>query len=108
MQNFNTMNHDMNHAMLCNDLGHEGINTHITCHDSNRLSKDEWWFLVTTLEAWNVFNPRAVVKKNPALAWRVMNLCKDNCVRVKGAYFTACFRRELFKLEVKKDLKKLA
>lgn len=130
------------HVMICHDtcydVCHEGINTHVICHDSNemyeknvqlkgqlsgntgklenqlttncsqpvtdcheldgrRLSKDEWWFLVDTLESWRVFNPRAIVKKNPAAAWRCMNICKDRNVRVKGAYFTACFRTELAK-----------
>lgn len=118
------------HVMICHDtcydVCHEGINTHVICHDSEvsektgkfknqlttncsqpvtdcheldggRLSKDEWWFLVDTLESWRVFNPRAIVKKNPAAAWRCMNLCKDRNVRVKGAYFTACFRTELAK-----------
>ncbi len=98
--------HDMIHGMTCNELCHEGINTPITCHDSDsnkqttRLSKDEWWYLVNQLTEWRVFNPRAIVKKNPAAAWRVMNLCKDNCVRVPGAYFTACFRRELIKEKI--------
>lgn len=71
----------------------------------NRLSKDEWWYLVNTLDSWRVFNPRAVIKKNPVLAWHCMNLCKDNNVRVPGAYFTRCFKNELFKLEIKKELK---
>lgn len=81
----------------------------LTCHDSNnknRISKDEWLFLVETLDKWHVFNPRAVVKKNPAAAWRCMNLCKDRQVRVPGAYFTACFRTELAKAEFKRELKK--
>lgn len=63
------------------------------------LSKTDWWYLVNTLTSWRVFAPRAVIKKNPQLAWRIMNLCKDPGVRVKGAYFTTCFRRELAKLE---------
>jgi hypothetical protein len=68
------------------------------------LSKDEWWFLVDTLEKWRVFNPRAIVKKNPQAAWKCMNLCKDKNVRVPGAYFTACFRTELAKIEFKKKI----
>lgn len=100
------------HVMICHEHDmntcHEGINTSITCHDSNeRLSKDEWWYLVNTLEAWRVYNPRAVVKKNPAAAWKIMNICKDNNVRVPGAYFTRCFKNELFKLEIKNELKKV-
>ena len=92
--------HDMNHDMICNDLCHEGNNP-IICHDhdmSNQLNKSDWWYLVNTLTEWRVYNARAVVKKNPVIAWRVMNLCKDPKVRVKGAYFTTCFRRELAKL----------
>lgn len=102
------LTHNMNHDMICNDrLCHEGINTPI-CNDhvmsKGMLEKSEWWFLVTTLEKWGVFNPRAVIKKNPAIAWRVMNLCKDPSVRVKGAYFTTCFKRELIKEEIKQRL----
>lgn len=94
------------HVMICHDtcydVCHEVNNTHVICHDSseenkNRISKDEWFYLVDTLESWRVFNPRAIVKKNPAAAWKCMNLCKDRNVRVKGAYFTACFRTELAK-----------
>ena len=93
----------------CYDVCHEVNNTHVICHDSkgqsetncsqleNRISKEEWFYLVDTLESWRVFNPRAIVKKNPAAAWRCMNICKDRNVRVKGAYFTACFRTELAK-----------
>ena len=105
MKNFKTASstHDMIGHEHDYELCHEGINTHSICHDS-RLSKDEWWFLVNTLEAWRVFNPRAVVKRNPALAWKCMTLCKDNGVRVPGAYFTRCFKNELFKLELKKRL----
>ena len=94
-------NHDMScHDSICHD------NTHTNNHDmsevsedSGRLSKTDWWYLVNTLESWRVFNPRAVVKKNPQLAWRVMNLCKDPSIRVKGAYFTTCFNRELAKTQ---------
>lgn len=94
--------HDMNHDMIEHDnLCHEGNNT-LICYDhdmsENQLNKSDWWYLVTTLEEWRVYNPRAVVKRNPVVAWKVMNLCKDKRVRVKGAYFTTCFRRELAKL----------
>lgn len=94
--------HDMICHDVCHDVCHDGINNPIICHDStetkeNRISKDEWFYLVDTLESWRVFNPRAIVKKNPAAAWRCMNLCKDRNVRVPGAYFTACFRTELAK-----------
>lgn len=94
------------HDMISHGLCHEGINT-VKCHDScheEQLSKSDWWYLVNTLEQWRVFNPRSVVKRNPAIAWRVMNLCKDPNVRVKGAYFTTCFRRECFKAELKTKL----
>lgn len=112
-----------NHVMICHDtchqICHEGINTPITCHDSNemyeknvqlkeeenRLNKSDWYYLVQTLESWRVFNPRAIIKKNPAAAWKCMNLCKDKGVRVPGAYFTACFRTELAKAEFKRVIK---
>lgn len=95
----------------CND-GHvmstcnEGINTPIICNDSNvkRLDKNDWWYLVDTLESWGVFKPRAIVKKNPAAAWKCMNLCKDRQVRHKGSYFTVCFRRELALAELRERL----
>lgn len=111
-----------NHVMTCNELCHEGINIPIICHDSDevsgktgklenqlstncsRLSKDEWWYLVDTLEKWRVFNPRAIVKKDPQAAWKCMNLCKDKGVRVPGAYFTACFRTELALKNFKKTI----
>ena len=81
----------------------------LTCHDSkkeNRISKEEWNYLVDTLTKWRVYSPRAVVKKNPAAAWRCMNLCKDKGVRVPGAYFTACFRTELAKANFVSALEK--
>jgi len=111
--------HVMTYHDTCYDTCHEGINTHVICHDSNdekpllnslqlekegRLNIHEWWFLVDTLERWHVFNPRAIVKKNPVAAWKCMNLCKDKGVRIKGAYFTACFRTELAKEEFKKRI----
>ena len=95
------MNHVMTHDMVCNDeLCHEVIQP-IKCYEScheNQLDKSEWWYLVNTLTEWRVYNARSVVKRNPRLAWKIMNLCKDKRVRVKGAYFTTCFRRELAKL----------
>lgn len=98
--------HNMNHDMT--------LHVHnISCHETNKdekqqnnavLTKDDWFYLVNTLENWRVYAPRAVVKKNPVLAWRVMNLCKDPAVRVKGAYFTACFRRGLMQEARQKQL----
>lgn len=103
-------NNDKNAMITCNEHDmttcNEGINTHSICNDSKvtRLSKDEWWYLVNTLESWGVFKPRAIVKKNPAAAWKCMNLCKDRQVRHKGSYFTVCFRRELAFKEMKSKL----
>ena len=94
------------HDMISHELCHEGINT-LICHDScheNKLSKSDWFYLVNQLEQWRVFNPRAVIKRNPVAAWKVMNLCKDASVRVPGAYFTTCFKRECFKEELKNRL----
>lgn len=96
-----------NSAMIpCNEgLCNEGINTPIICNDSvTRLDKNDWWYLVQTLESWGVFKPRAIVKKNPLAAWKCMNLCKDKQVRHKGSYFTVCFRRELMFAELKQRL----
>lgn len=91
---------------ICNELCNEDINTHSICNDSKvkRLDKNDWWYLVQTLESWGVFKPRAIVKKNPLAAWKVMNLCKDKQVRHKGSYFTVCFRRELALAELKERL----
>lgn len=102
-------NTDKNAMITCNDSCNEsscneGINTHSICNDSIRLDKNEWWYLVNTLESWGVFKPRAIVKKNPAAAWKCMNLCKDRQVRHKGSYFTVCFRRELALAEMKERL----
>ena len=92
------------HVMIGYDVCHEVNNSlEVSCHE-NQLSKSDWWYLVETLEKWRVFNPRSVVKRNPIVAWQVMNLCKDPNVRVKGAYFTTCFRRECFKTELKERL----
>ena len=90
----------------CNDLCNEGINTPIICNDSNvkKLEKSDWWYLVNTLESWGVYKPKAIVKKNPAAAWKCMNLCKDRQVRHKGSYFTVCFRRELALAEMRMRL----
>ena len=107
MQNFGTQKHyescHDNHVMICHDTCHDTcheVNNILTCHDSsNRLNKTDWQYLVDTLDKWRVFNPRAIVKKNPQAAWKCMNLCKDKGVRVPGAYFTACFRTELAKEE---------
>lgn len=100
-------NTDKTTMISCNEgLCNEGINTPSICNDSKvtRLSKDEWWYLVNTLETWGVFKPRAIIKKNPAAAWKVMNLCKDKQVRHKGSYFTVCFRRELALAEMRERL----
>lgn len=94
MENVNSYHE---HDMISHELCHEGINTPIcneSCHEK-QLDKSDWWYLVNQLEQWRVFNPRSVIKRNPVLAYKIMNLCKDPNVRVKGAYFTTCFRREL-------------
>lgn len=92
------------HDMIGHDVCHEGnTSLMVSCHE-NELSKSDWWYLVNQLEQWRVFNPRSVIKRNPVIAWRVMNLCKDPNVRIKGAYFTTCFRRECFKAELKAKL----
>lgn len=99
--------HEQNAMITCNEgLCNEGINTHSICNDSNvtRLDKNDWWYLVQTLESWGVFKPRAIVKKNPLAAWKCMNLCKDKQVRHKGSYFTVCFRRELALAEMKERI----
>lgn len=110
MEKFGTIENSYHeHDMISHELYHEGNNT-LICHDScheeepQQLEKSDWWYLVNQLEQWRVYNPRAIVKKNPAAAWKVMCLCKDPNVRVKGAYFTTCFRRECFKAELKSRL----
>lgn len=92
--------------ITCNESScNEGINTPSICNDSvTRLDKNDWWYLVQTLESWGVFKPRAIVKKNPVAAWKCMNLCKDRQVRHKGSYFTVCFRRELALAEMRERL----
>lgn len=98
--------HEVNNTLICNDSCHEvNLNNNDQVNDQvKQLNKSDWWYLVNQLEKWRVYNPRAVVKKNPLVAWQVMNLCKDPQVRVKGAYFTTCFRRECFKAELKARL----
>lgn len=98
--------HEVNNTLICYDSCHEvNLNNNDQVNDQvKQLDKSDWWYLVNQLEKWRVYNPRAVVKRNPVIAWRVMNLCKDPSVRVKGAYFTTCFRRECFKAELKANL----
>lgn len=106
------LNHDI-HVMTYHGICHDFSNNtnHDMVHSVNnfsenvnnaKLSKDEWFYLTQILDSWRVYNARAVVKKNPVLAWRIMTLCKDPQIRVKGAYFTACFRNELAKIEEEK------
>ena len=104
-KNGNLNSYHDNHDMIGHDVCHEGNNTSlkVSCHEG-QLSKSDWWYLVNQLEQWRVFNPRSVIKKNPIIAWRVMNLCKDPQVRIKGAYFTTCFKRECFKAELKEKI----
>ena len=104
-------NTNKNAMITCNDnhvmsTCNEGINTHSICNDSKvtRLDKNDWYYLVNTLELWGVFKPRAIVKKNPLAVWKVMNLCKDKKVMHKGSYFTVCFRRELALAEMKERI----
>lgn len=95
----------MNHDMTCNDnvmtCNHDiTCNEHVmnykqpfTCNDSKRLEKSDWWYLVHQLEEWNVFKPRAIVKKYGALnCWEAMIRTKDFNPRIKGAYFTKVVR----------------
>ena len=93
----------------CNELCNEGINTLSICNDSKvkRLDKNDWWYLVNQLEEWGVYKPRAIVKKNPAAAWKCMNLAKDNYAKSKGAYFMICFKKELAKADAKALINRL-
>lgn len=104
-------NTNKNAMITCNDYHvmnscNERVNSLSICNDSNvtRLDKNDWYYLVNTLESWGVFKPRAIVKKNPLAAWKCMNLCKDKQVRHKGSYFTVCFRRELAIAEMKERI----
>ena len=105
--------HDTKTAMItCNDTCYESCNEviHTTiCNDSKvkRLDKNDWWYLVQTLEEWGVFKPRAIVKKNPQAAWKCMNLAKDNYAKSKGAYFMMCFKKELAKADAKALINRL-
>ena len=100
------MENDTKTAMItCNEHGmttcNEVLHTSI-CNDRvKRLDKNDWWYLVNQLEQWGVYKPRAIVKKNPAAAWKCMNLAKDNYAKSKGAYFMICFKKELAKDFVK-------
>ena len=69
-------------------------NTLSICNDSNKqLVKSDWWYLVQTLESWNVFKPRAIIKKYGALnCWEAMLRTKENYPKCKGAYFTKVVR----------------
>ena len=68
-----------------------------SCHDSchaNQLSKSDWFYLVSVLEGWRVFNPRSVIKHYGALnCWEAMIKTKDFTPRVPGAYFTKTVRQ---------------
>lgn len=103
-------NTNKNAMITCNDdhvmnSCNERVNSLSICNDSvTRLDKNDWYYLVNTLESWGVFKPRAIVKKNPLAAWKCMNLCKDKQVRHKGSYFTVCFRRELAIAEMRERI----
>lgn len=91
--------HEICHDSLC----HESINS-LICHDSaltktevlkkqEKLSKDDWWYLVEVLEKWRVYNPRAIITKYGAMnCWEAMIRTKENRPRVHGAYFTKVVR----------------
>lgn len=94
----NQHDHDMKSCHdTCNDLCHESIHS-LTCHDSveskvQKLSKDDWWYLVQVLEKWRVYNPRAIITKyGPLNCWEAMTRTKENHPRIPGAYFTKVVR----------------
>lgn len=66
----------------------------LICHDSkSKLSKNDWWYLVNTLEQWKVYNPRAIITKyGPFNCWEAMQRTKENHPRIPGAYFTKVVR----------------
>ena len=83
-------------VITCNDdviTCYEGNNP-LICYDSKkRISKEDWWYLVETLEKWHVFSPRAIITKYGALnCWEAMTRTKENRPRNAGAYFTKVVR----------------
>lgn len=81
-----------NDDKVCNDYVMRD-NIPLICNDSKQLNKSDWWYLVQTLESWNVFKPRAIIKKYGALnCWEAMLRTKENYPKCKGAYFTKVVR----------------
>lgn len=82
------------HDMTCND-----IKNNITCHDMScndkwkELKPAQYSELITQLEMWGVFAPKAIVKKYGALkCYNAMKTTRFKNPRVPGAYFTKVVR----------------
>lgn len=87
------------HGLSCHDQSHE-VTQRYSCHEPGveenykQLSKNDWQYLVSILESWRVYNPRAVIKRYGALnCWDAMIRTKDFTPRVPGAYFTKVIRQ---------------
>ena len=84
--------HNMNHDMTsCHEY-----HSLVSCHDiSSRqnISKDDYKFLVSVLESWRVFYPKAQIKKFGAKnCYEAMQRTKAFNPRVPGAYFLTIVR----------------
>lgn len=85
----------VNDTMICHDMNERNeYHNMISCHDvKETISKNDYFYLVETLEKWRVFYPKAQIKKYGAKnCWEAMNRVKSSNARVPGAYFTATVR----------------
>lgn len=84
--------HNMNHDMTsCHEY-----HSFVSCHDmsfNQNISKDDYKFLVSVLESWRVFYPKAQIKKFGAKnCYEAMQRTKAFNPRVPGAYFLTIVR----------------
>jgi len=91
--------HEIEDLSSCHDSHvmkscHEVISSK-SCHDHGKmLSKSDWYYLVSILEQWRVYNPRTVIKHyGPLKCWEAMLRTKDFRPRIPGAYFTKVVRQ---------------
>jgi hypothetical protein len=84
--------HNMNHDMTsCHEY-----HSFVSCHDmsfNQNISKDDYKFLVSVLDSWRVFYPKAQIKKFGAKnCYEAMQRTKAFNPRVPGAYFLTIVR----------------
>ena len=81
---------------LLNEKSHDichDIYSISSCHEQQKITFNDYCYLVETLGKWRVFYPKAQIKKYGAKnCWEAMQRTKTMCPRVPGAYFTITVR----------------